>query len=76
MDFDLYHADIHTNSSKYLADAIMKFASEALLFNILGAPSFRSFSRFHSLRSLKPAYKFMGAKKSCRCVCSFARAIP
>jgi hypothetical protein len=54
MGCHLYHADINTNSSKYLADAIMKFASEASLFNILGAPSFPSFSRFHSLRSLKP----------------------
>lgn len=53
MGFHLYHADIHTNSSKYLADAVMKFASQASLFNILGAPRFRPFSRFHSLRSLK-----------------------
>ncbi|MDT5029717.1 MAG: hypothetical protein QOE61_6786 [Micromonosporaceae bacterium] len=40
MGFHLCHADIQTNSSKYLADAVMKFASEALLFNILGAPRF------------------------------------
>jgi hypothetical protein len=54
MGFHLYHADIHTNSSKYLVDAVMKVASEALLFIILGTPSFRAFSSFHSLGSLKP----------------------
>jgi hypothetical protein len=65
MDFDLYHADIHTNSSKYLADANMKCASEALMLNILGAPSFRAFSRFYSLGSLKPETKnSWGAKKA------------